>query len=133
MSARTQQTARSLTHHSFCGRLRGAVAAIMFLLGVLAASIGCNGSYDIENELMRSAEARYTAGDYDTAVDLYRRFIAEHPLSPFAPIAEQRLFTIERELDAVMGRRGGPAPIHVVSGRAGTSVETVTPSNETAR
>lgn len=59
------------------------------------------------------AEQHYTHGDYDGARALYEEFLAQHPTSPFAPIAQQRLRIVERELDSVMGRRGAPAPIRV--------------------
>lgn len=66
-----------------------------------------------ETALFESAEQRYARGDYDGALTLYEEFLERHPLSPLAALADQRQATIERELDAVMGRRGAPAPVHV--------------------
>lgn len=59
------------------------------------------------------AEELLRAGDYDGATRLYEEFIDDHPHSPLAPIARLRLRNIDRELEAVMGRRATPAPIYV--------------------
>ncbi len=66
-----------------------------------------------ETALFEQAETRYARGDYDGASTLYAEFLELHPLSPLAPIADQRLSLIDREFDAIMGRRGSPAPVYV--------------------
>ncbi len=66
-----------------------------------------------ETALFENAELRYVRGDYDGAQILYEEFLRRHPISPLADLAAQRQATIERELDAVMGRRGAPAPVYV--------------------
>jgi hypothetical protein len=59
------------------------------------------------------AEELLRAGDYDGATRLYEAFLADHPRSPLARVARQRLRNIDRELEAVMGRRATPAPIYI--------------------
>ena len=66
-----------------------------------------------ETDLFQQAETRYARGDYDGAALLYAEFLERHPLSPLAPIADQRLGLVDREFDAIMGRRGSPAPVYV--------------------
>lgn len=94
--------------------IRGSLGRVV-LMGALwcACLVGCDETYEEETLLFERAEQRYASGDYDGAVERYERFLDLHPLSPLAPIAEQRLRNIEREIDAVMGRRGAPAPVRV--------------------
>jgi hypothetical protein len=73
----------------------------------------CDEAREEETRLFERAEAHYRHGDYDGAQSLYERFVRQHPQSPFVDVAAQRLRTIDRELDAIMGRRGAPAPIRV--------------------
>jgi hypothetical protein len=73
----------------------------------------CDVSVREETDLFQRAETRYARGDYDGASTLYTEFLELHPLSPLAPIADQRLDMIDREFDAIMGRRGSPAPVYV--------------------
>ena len=86
---------------------------LLFLLAFGAFSSACEITFQEETELFERAEESYARGDYDGAVTFYRRFLELHPTSPLASIADQRLLTIERELDALMGRRGAPAPVYV--------------------
>jgi hypothetical protein len=86
----------------------------MILFALLAGAFGGCGSTTLEETaLFEEAEARFSRGDYDGATLLYREFLRLHELSPLADIAEQRLRAVEREVDAVMGRRGAPAPVYV--------------------
>ena len=84
------------------------------LLALVAAATfaACQDRITEETELFELAERHYAHGDYDTAVTLYERFLVEHPLSPLADISRQRIRTIEREWDGVMGRRNAPPPVH---------------------
>ncbi len=84
----------------------------MILAALLALAAGCAREQPEETLLFERAEASYTLGDYDGALAMYRLFLDQHALSPLAPIAEQRVHTIEREMDAIMGRRGAPAPVY---------------------
>lgn len=86
---------------------------MILLAALLCGAAGCDASYREETALFEEAEERYARGDYDGASALYRDFLDRHPLSPLVDIAEQRLATVERELDAIMGRRGAPAPVYV--------------------
>lgn len=78
-----------------------------------ALTTGCSRDYEEETTLLERAEANFTAGEYDIAEQLYRQFLREHPRSPYAAIASQRMRILERELEAVMGRRGTLTPVHV--------------------
>lgn len=80
---------------------------------LLTLSTGCARDYEEETTLLERAEANFTAGEYDIAEQLYRQFLREHPKSPYVPIASQRLRLLDRELEAVMGRRGTLTPVHV--------------------
>ncbi|MFT5991286.1 MAG: hypothetical protein ACJA1R_002201 [Flavobacteriales bacterium] len=73
---------------------------------------GCELQTVEETTLFQQAERSFTLGDYDGASEMYREFLRVHPLSPLAETAEQRIATIERELDAILGRRGAPAPVY---------------------
>ena len=97
---------------AYSNRLRRLLLPIALLVALLCQP-ACTSDYEEETALLERAEANFTAGEYDTAVALYQRFLAEHPRSPYANIAQQRLRLIERELDALMGRRGTPTPVHV--------------------
>jgi len=85
------------------------LAAVLFFSTVT----GCEERVLEETEMFEQAEERFARGDYDGARVLYEDFLDLHPLSPLTDIAEQRLRTMERELDAVMSRRGAPAPVRV--------------------
>lgn len=76
-------------------------------------TIACDPRFEEETRLFERAEEHYKHGDYDGAQELYSRFLEQHPQSPFASVAQQRLRTMDREMDAVMGRRGAPAPVRV--------------------
>lgn len=114
--------------------LRHLAAATLFA-GCAGGLVGCDETYEEETVLFERAEQRYAAGDYDGAVERYERFLEIHPLSPLAPIAEQRLRNVEREIDAVMGRRGAPAPIRVnpFGGAEAPGPEAVPPEVEQPR
>jgi hypothetical protein len=79
----------------------------------VSAQSGCSDNYEEETTLLERAESNYTAGEYDAAAELYERFLREHPRSPYAEVAAQRLRIVERELEAVMGRRGTATPERV--------------------
>jgi hypothetical protein len=85
--------------------------ALLFIFGWTL--LACDRDYREETDLIEEAETHYTAGDYETAQQLYRRFLERHPRSPYAEIAAQRLRIAERELDALMGQPGMPTPKHV--------------------
>jgi len=79
----------------------------------VAVAPACAGSELSETSLFEHADQCYARGDYECASLLYERFATEHASSPLAPIARARITAIERELDAVMGRRGAQAPVFV--------------------
>lgn len=95
----------------------------MILSAVLVFVVSCAREVPEETLLFERAEASYTLGDYDGALAMYRLFLDQHALSPLAPIAEQRVQTIERELDAIMGRRGAPAPVYASPFATSTPLE----------
>lgn len=80
---------------------------------MLALNIGCEPDVRDETEIFEEAELLYRIGDYDAAGELYEDFLEAYPRSPFARTAKLRLRTIEREVEAVMGARGGNRPIYV--------------------
>lgn len=85
---------------------------VLFALAVLLLG-GCEREAPEETVLFERAETSFALGDYEGARDLYVSFVETHPLSPLAPVARQRMATIDRELDTIMGRRGAPAPLYV--------------------
>jgi|SRR5690554_4301201 len=107
---------------------------LVFLLGNVTLTSGCTRDYEEETTLLERAEANFTAGEYDIAEQLYRQFLREHPRSPYSAIASQRLRILERELEAVMGRRGTLTPVHVEQ-RLPPHMQrvTTTPGNRPAR
>lgn len=82
-------------------------------LALSGTGSGCDGHIADETRLFELAEERLQVGDYEGARTLYRQFIQEHPQSTLRTFATRRLATLDRELDAIMGRRGAPAPVHV--------------------
>lgn len=101
------------------------IPAMITLSFALSAS-GCTAAPPEETLLFERAEMSYTLGDYDGAIAMYQLFLRDHALSPLAPIAEQRIGTIERELDAIMGRRGAPAPVYASPYATGAALRTGT-------
>lgn len=89
------------------------IPQLILALALLSTWAACESSYHEETALFEEAERRYARGDYDGASTLYRDFLRLHPLSPMADIAQQRIAAVEREIDAVMGRRGAPAPVYL--------------------
>ncbi|MCB9506170.1 MAG: hypothetical protein H6700_11625 [Myxococcales bacterium] len=85
---------------------------VLAALAVFATS-ACELQSPEETTLFEHAELSYARGDYDGASQLFREFLELHPHSPLADTAQHRLDIIDRELDAIMGRRGSPAPIYV--------------------
>lgn len=75
--------------------------------------VGCQEPAPPQTDLFELAEEHLQRGDYDGATRNYEAFLERYPHSPLAPIAEQRLRNIDRELEAVMGRRSTPAPIYI--------------------
>lgn len=105
----TRRRARGTPSSNAWGR------APLYVLVATAILLGgaCDETANEETELFQAAEQHYSHGDYDGARQLYEEFLRQHPLSPFAPIAQQRMRIADRELDSVMGRRGAPAPVRV--------------------
>lgn len=93
--------------------MRVRIATYLLIYSLSLSSMGCERDYREETDLIEEAETHYTAGDYDAAQQLYRRFLEVHPRSPYSDIAAQRLRIIERELDGLMGQPGMPTPQHV--------------------
>jgi hypothetical protein len=108
---RAARTVRSLTR----------ALALLLVLSALGP-VACHDPLPPPAQAFEDAEARLREGDYDGATRLYQTFLASHPHSPLAPIARQRLRNIDRELEAVMGRRATPAPIYIRPELAGDDV-----------
>lgn len=79
--------------------------------GTLVSSCGRN--YEEETTQLERAEAYFTAGEYDSAEQMYRKYLQRHGRSPYSSIARQRLRILDRELEAVMGQHGTLTPLHV--------------------
>jgi hypothetical protein len=112
------------------GKARYSSAMLRWLLTICILSGGltaCELDYEEETHLFERAEEHFRAGDYEGARELYARFLELHRRSPLRPIAEQRNRLIDRELDAVTGRRGAPAPVRVNPLGAQGGQEAVTP------
>lgn len=87
---------------------------LALLAGALVSGLmACEPDEAADIELFKRAEALLAEGDYDRATQAYELFITEIPNGPLTRIAEQRLRNIDRELEAVMGRRSSPAPIYI--------------------
>lgn len=89
------------------------VLAGSMVLAVMSLLAACQDVSSPNTELFDQAEEQLQRGDYDEAIRNYEAFIERYPNSPLLPIARQRLANIERELEAVMGRRANPAPIYI--------------------
>lgn len=85
----------------------------VFIAVIAIVVVGCHEPQPPPTDEFERAETLLHAGDYDGAAGLYTDFLDRHPSSPLAPIARQRLRNIDRELEAVMGRRSTPAPIYI--------------------
>lgn len=85
---------------------------LSLLSAVLLLFSGCPEGPKEETRIFQEAEACYSDGDYDNAVQRYEAFLSAYPRSPLARTAELRLRTIEREIDSVMGSRGGNRPVY---------------------
>ncbi len=92
-------------------RLLRTVLSLAVACALLAT--GCREAPERDTALFERAEQRLRSGDYEGATRDYEVFLENYPTSPFAPMARQRLTSIDRELEAVMGRRASPAPIYI--------------------
>jgi hypothetical protein len=79
----------------------------------MTLAVACHEPATPEPVLFERAETRLRRGDYEGATMDYQEFLQRFPNSPLASIARQRLRNIDRELEAVMGRRSSPAPIYI--------------------
>lgn len=73
--------------------------------------VGCVEPPPPATETFQRAEEHFRRGHHDEARALYTAFLRDHPDSLLAPMAANRLEAIDREVDAIMGRRGTPAPV----------------------
>ena len=92
------------------------VSSFRFVLAfsfLVLLPVGCREEPVRDTVLFEQAEGQLRDGDYEGATRSYNQFLAEHPSSPLAPIARQRLLNIDWELEAVTGRRYAPAPIYI--------------------
>lgn len=93
--------------------LRPVLLALVFISTSPVILPACTVSTTEETELFELAESRFRVGDHEGSLTLYNQFLLAHPTSPLADTARARIATINREWDAIMGRRGAPAPIYV--------------------
>lgn len=97
-------TLRRLCRHFCC----------LLVLALAATSlVACQPQQREETVLFQEAETMYRSGDYDGAARRYQAFLAAYPRSPFSKTAKLRLRTIDREVESVMGVRGGNRPIYI--------------------
>lgn len=89
------------------------VRRLLCLLALALALAACQPQQREETVLFQEAEALYRAGDYDGAARRYQAFLVAYPRSPFSRTAKLRLRTIDREVESVMGVRGGNRPIYI--------------------
>lgn len=78
------------------------------LLGLVLAA--CEPPGKTETVLYEEAEVHYRAGDYQRALDGYESFLKLYPESPLADVARIRIRSINREVNAVLGRSDIPKP-----------------------
>ena len=89
------------------------VRFILSLAFLVSLPVGCREEPPRDTTIFEQAEELLRDGDYEGATRAYHQFLELHPSSPLVPIARQRLLNIDRELEAVMGRRYAPAPIYI--------------------
>jgi len=94
-------------------RIKTLLGRFLVMAVAVVGSSSCHEPTTPPTELFQRAEELLQLGDYDGASSNYEAFLERFPNSPLAPIAEQRLRNIDRELEAVMGRRSTPAPIYI--------------------
>jgi len=82
-------------------------------LALAVAASACQPATKPHREVFEEAEQAYRAGHYDRALERYEVFLKNSPDHQLAPLAQQRILSIERELEVVMGRREGPRPIYL--------------------
>ncbi|MBN1946678.1 MAG: hypothetical protein JW797_13470 [Bradymonadales bacterium] len=92
------------------GRTLVTALSVLAWMGIV---VHCEQVQHPEGDRFQRAEDCLHRGDYDEAIENYQAFLEQHPGSNLAPIARQRLIDIDRELEAVMGRRACPAPIYI--------------------
>jgi hypothetical protein len=85
----------------------------LLLVTLAVATVACQPQQREETVLFQEAEALYRGGDYDGAARRYQAFLVAYPRSPFSKTAKLRLRTIDREVESVMGVRGGNRPIYI--------------------
>ena len=104
------------------------------LLGLAAIFVlvtsACKPERRPAREVFNEAEEAYRAGAYDEALERYEQFLREAPEHQLAPLAQQRVLNIERELEVIMGRRNGPRPIYLRPVEKGIAVPSQPPINE---
>ena len=89
------------------------LSRLFLVLVITACAMACHPQQKEETVLFQEAETLYQDGDYEGAAGRYQAFLEAYPRSPFAATARRRLKTIDREVDSVMGVRGGNRPIYV--------------------
>jgi hypothetical protein len=82
-------------------------------LGTLLLLAACQPPRTPERAIFDQGETAYRQGNFDLALERYEAFLKAAPGHQLAPLAQQRILVIERELEAVMGRKIGPRPIYL--------------------
>lgn len=89
------------------------VTLLFFLLAAALTVTACQPEPQEETILFQEAETLYKGGDFDGASKRYQAFLRAYPRSPLAETARMRLRTIDREVESVMGVKGGNRPIYI--------------------
>lgn len=85
----------------------------LLLLTLLLTLLACQPPRRPQRELFDEAEIAYRSGNYDLAIEHYEAFRKTFPDHTLAPLAQQRINNIEREVNSVMQRKIGTKPIYL--------------------
>ena len=86
---------------------------LLLLAVVSLILIACQPPRRPQRELFDEAEIAYRSGNYDLAIEHYEAFRKAFPDHTLAPLAQQRISNIEREVNSVMQRKIGTKPIYL--------------------
>lgn len=86
---------------------------LITLLGVAPVTLACQPERTPQRHLFDQGDAAFRKGHYDLALEHYKAFVKAAPNHQLAPLAQQRIVNIERQLEHVLGRKNGPRPIYL--------------------
>lgn len=85
--------------------------APIFIMAVTACA--CQETQTPPQSYFDVAEQAYRTGKYEIAHQYYAYFLKQNPDPQLARLAQRRIFSIEREIECVLGKDSGPRPAYV--------------------